>query len=94
MSSGYHPQTDGQSEAMNRVVEMILRCIVHESKEMEHWETILAIVEFVINNSPTHSTRYPTFYANYGYHPCTPVDILKDSEETTIENVNQLSLRM
>ena len=78
MSSTYHPQTDGQSETMNRVVELILRCIMHESKEMDHWETILAIVEFVVNNSPVQSTRYSPFYFNYGYHPCTPVDILRD----------------
>ena len=94
MSSAYHPQTDGQSEAMNRVVEMILRCIIHESKEMDHWETILAIVEFVINNSPAQSTRYTPFYLNYGYHACTPVDVLRDAEETMVENVNQFTLRM
>ena len=36
MPSAYHPQIDGQSEKMNRVVEMILRCIMHESKELDH----------------------------------------------------------
>ena len=71
MSSAYHLQTDGQSEAMNRVIEVILRCIMHESKEMEHWETILAIVEFVVNNSPTQSTKHTPFYLSYGYHPYT-----------------------
>ena len=36
MSSAYHPQMDEQSEVMKWVVEMILRCIMHESKEYEH----------------------------------------------------------
>ena len=94
MSNTYHPQIDGQSEAMNRVVEMILRCLKHESKEMDHWETILAIVEFAVNNSPAQSIGYTLFCLNYGYHPCTPVDVLRDSEDTAIENVNQFTLRM
>ena len=61
---------------------------------MDHWETMLAIVEFVVNNSPAQSTRYMPFFLRYGYHPCTPVDVLMDSMETTIENVNQFTLRM
>ena len=73
---------------------MILRCIMHENKEMEHWETILAIVEFVVNNSPVQSTGYTPFYLNYGYHPCTPVDVIRDANETTVENVSQFTLRM
>ena len=94
MSSTYHPQIDGQFEAMNWVVEMILRCIMHESKEMDHWETMLVIAEFVVNNSPVQSIGYTSFFLNYGYHPCTLVDVLRDSEESTIENVNQFTLRM
>ena len=91
MSSAYHPQTDGQSEAMNRVVEMILRCIMHENKEMEHWETILAIVEFVVNNSPAQSTRYTPFYLNYGYHPTVPSDLIDGNEVTRNEFLNEFN---
>ena len=94
MSSAYHPQTDGQSEAMNRVVEMILRCLLHEERTYEDWERLLSMVEFVINSSPAQSTGYTPFFLNFGYHPCTPVDILRDSEESTVETVKQFSLRM
>ena len=51
MSSAYHPQTDGQSEAMNRVVEMILRCTLMTLRKQDKWEKVLPTVEFVINNS-------------------------------------------
>ena len=67
---------------------------MHESRDYANWETILSIVEFVVNNSPAQSTGYTPFFLNFGYHPCTPIDILRESDETTIETVNQFTLRM
>ena len=94
MSSAYHPQTDGQTEAMNRVVEMVLRCTLHASQEGSSWERMLSTVEFVINNSPTAATGYMPFYLNYGFHPCTPVDLIRDHDSTMLEGVNQFVDRM
>ena len=94
MSSAYHPQTDGQTEAMNRVVEMVLRCTLHAGQEGSNWEKLLSTVEFVINNSPTQATGYTPFYLNYGFHPCTPADLIRDSDSTMIEGVNQFVDRM
>ena len=79
---------------MNRVVEMVLRCLLHEEKMYEDWERFLSIVEFVINSSPAQSTSYTPFFLNFGYHPCTPVDILRDAEDSMVEIVQQFSLRM
>jgi hypothetical protein len=94
MSSAHHPQTDGQTEVMNRVVEMVLRCTLHASQDTSHWERILSTVEFAINNSPAQSTGYTPFYLNYGFHPCTPADLIRDSDSTLIEGVNTFVERM
>ena len=93
MYTAYHPQTDGQTEATNRMVEMILRCILHESQEA-HWERNLSMVEFVINNSPSQSIGYSPFYLNYGYHPITPVELLRDVETTAVEGVTTFVQRL
>ena len=94
MSSAHHPQTDGQTEAANRVVEMVLRCTLHSSNEPTHWARDLSLVEFVINNSPSQSTGYTPFFLNYGYHPATPMDLIRDSQSTAVEGVNVFMQRM
>ena len=88
MSSAHHPQTDGQTEAANRVVEMTLRCTLHSSGDATQWARDLPLIEFVINNSPSQSTGYTPFYLNYGYHPTTPLDLISDSRTTAVEGVN------
>ena len=65
MSTSHYPQTDGLTEAMNRVVDMVLRCTIHESAEATHWEKFLSTVEFIMNHSVSQATGYTPFYLNY-----------------------------
>lgn len=44
MSTTYHPQTDGQSEALNKCIEHYMRCFISESPH--EWVTILPWIEF------------------------------------------------
>ena len=94
MSSAHHPQTDGQTEAANRVVEQVLRCTIHESQEITHWERILPIAEFVINSSASPSMGYSPFYLNYGFEPIAPLTFIRDADMTHIEGVNVFVTRM
>ena len=48
-SSAYHPQTDGQTERVNQILEDMLRaCVIHYDK---NWDKCLALAEFSYNNS-------------------------------------------
>jgi hypothetical protein len=73
LSTAYHPQTDGQTERMNRVVEEVIRHYIDE--EHTSWEALLPCVSFSINNAVSASTGYSPFYLNYGRHPLTPVAV-------------------
>jgi hypothetical protein len=70
MSSPYHPQTDGQTERVNRVLEDMLRHYV--SGEQTDWDQWLDHVEFAYNNAKHESSRFTPFYMNYGFHPRGP----------------------
>ena len=94
MSSAHHPQTDGQTEAANRVVEQVLRCTIHESQAVTHWEMYLSMVEFIINSSTSPTTGYTPFFLNYGFEPTTPLDLIRDADMTRIEGVNVFVSRM
>ena len=67
MSTTFHPQTDGQSEALNQVLEQYLRifCLYHQ----DDWVDLLPFAEFSYNNSVNTSTKMTPFYAEYGQHP-------------------------
>ncbi|NAU33253.1 transposase, partial [Klebsiella pneumoniae] len=47
MSTASHPETDGQTERANRVVEDVLRSFATLFKS---WSTFLPLVEFALNN--------------------------------------------
>src|ERR1700694_3651179 len=67
MSTAFHPQTDGQTERLNQILEIYLRAFVNY--EMSNWEDLLPMAEFAYNNTKSTSTGMTHCYANYGYHP-------------------------
>jgi len=69
MSTAYHPQTDGQTERMNQVIEAYLRSYCNY--EQNDWSEMLALAEYAYNNSKHSVTKISPFYANYGYEPRT-----------------------
>jgi transposase InsO family protein len=76
MSTAYHPQSDGQTERMNRTLEQILRHYINYHHD--NWENFLPLVEFAMNNSPSRTTGFTPFYLNYGINPHTPLSLVAD----------------
>ena len=48
-SSSYHPETDGQTERINQILEDMLRACILDFQGK--WEEFLPLVEFSYNNS-------------------------------------------
>ncbi|KAE8991932.1 hypothetical protein PR002_g20703 [Phytophthora rubi] len=73
MSTADHPQTDGQTERVNRVLEDILRSVC--AAKPTQWSTLLPQVEFALNNAVHSSTGFTPFYVNRLRHPRTPLTL-------------------
>jgi hypothetical protein len=70
-SSAYHPQTDGQIERTNQVLEDMLRaCALKYGKS---WDKSLPYAEFSYNNSYQASLKMAPFEALYGKKCKTPL---------------------
>jgi hypothetical protein len=70
-SSAYHPQTDGQIERVNQIMEAMLRaCVLTYGKD---WEQSLPYAEFSYNNGYQTSLGMLPFEALYGRKYRTPL---------------------
>jgi hypothetical protein len=63
-SSAYHPQTSGQTETVNQILEDMLRACVLEFPQK--WDDCLPLAEFSYNNSYQESIKMAPFEALYG----------------------------
>lgn len=67
MSSAFRPNTDGQSERVNRFIEDFLRNYVHPCQK--DWNTFLYAAEFAFNSRVHESLGMSPFEADIGYVP-------------------------
>ena len=73
-SSSFHPQTDGQTEVVNRTMADIIRCLCSDMPKQ--WDRYLAPAEFAFNNSVNRSTGTSPFQVVYGRTPQHTLDLV------------------
>ena len=73
LSTAYHPQTNGQTERMNAVIEDMLRHCV--SADQNNWDQDLDMAEFAVDSAVQESTKMSPFELSYGYPPRTPTSL-------------------
>ena len=93
-STAYHPQSQGQVERMNAVVEQVVRCMIDESRDIQNWDQILSTVEFAMNSQVNRSTGFSPFFLMYGHHPTTPMHLLSDADTCVVESVDRFTRRL
>jgi len=73
-STTCHPQTDRQTDAMNKTLGTLLRTVL--KKKLKSWKKCLPHVEFSYNRVVHSSTNCSPFEIVYGFNPLTPPDLL------------------
>lgn len=102
MSTAYHPQSDGQTEVVNRSLGNMLRALVGDN--IRAWESRLCHAEFSHNHATNRSTGFSPFQVACGIVPRCPLDLAllpdpkrlhKQSSDfvTTLQETHKLVVR-
>jgi len=67
MNSAFHPQSDGQTEVVNKIIAMYLRCLTRDRPRQ--WVKWLPWAEYVYNTSFQSAVRETPFKIVYGRDP-------------------------
>jgi hypothetical protein len=86
MSTAFHPQSDGNTERVNRVLEDMLRHYIDPTQT--NWDSLLPMVQFSINNSYQGSISSVPFELVYGKRPCLPLDLVVPRGEEGAAHAN------
>jgi hypothetical protein len=88
-STAYHPQTDGQTERVNRIVEDMLRHYV--SPTQHDWDVHVPAAEFAYNNAYQESVRTTPFRLVYGEDPIEPFAVISG---TTFPSAKRFAIKL
>ena len=86
MSTAYHPQTDGQTERVNQVLEQYLRCFV-DNYNHEDWVDYLPTAEFAYNNAAHEGTKDTPYFLEYGRHPRAGPTLIKEAHSADLNEI-------
>jgi hypothetical protein len=86
MSTAFHPQTDGQTERMNRTLEQMLRNYVNY--KMDNWDEQLTGAEFAYNNAKQASTGFTPFKLATGQDPTVPSGLMEDIDDVNVPSTS------
>ena len=87
-STAFHPQTDGQSEVTNRVMENFLRPYVERAPHT--WVQQLPLAAFATNNAISVRTGFSPFYLNAGIHLIWPTSLMTGGLPKTTNEAMQV----
>jgi len=82
MSTAYHPQTDGQSEVLNRIVEDYLRA--YSAEDQTAWARLLPLAQFAYNNSRSFTTGMSPNRLLFGFDCDIRIDVADNVSERRI----------
>ncbi|KAI1004907.1 hypothetical protein K3495_g3315 [Podosphaera aphanis] len=90
LSTSYHPQTDGQTERVNKTLEVYLRHYVNYHQD--DWAEHLPLAEFRCNNHVNTSTGVIPFFASFRHH--ARLDFRPESEVPATRKIPDFIQRM
>ena len=67
MITAFHPQTDGQTEQIDKETEAYSRSYCNN--EQTNWSSMLAMAEYACNTWKHEATKISPSHANYGFQP-------------------------
>jgi hypothetical protein len=67
LSIAYHPQTDGQSERINKRIEIALRHYI--SLHQDDWADRIELIQAAIGVASSETTNHSPFESLFGFNP-------------------------
>jgi hypothetical protein len=85
--TNYHPQTNGQTEVVNKCLETYLRCFSLENQNQ--WAQWLPLVEWWYNNSYHTTTCLTPFEEVYGHSPPSVLSYIPGASK--VQEIDQIT---